>query len=171
MTSSLSSLEQQQLRQAEELFFSAPAAEGFAQALFFGRFLQEGVFPWPQPNAQERQRSDAAIAALRSMARPESGSRGDRSRRRHSTGGHPRVGRPGGSGGDNFSRVRWSRTVAIRLLSTVGGDWLAVRCDCGVRQRAPFHRPAGARPVRHRGPKGAVAAAARIAAKKSPRSP
>ncbi|RPI89290.1 MAG: hypothetical protein EHM42_03255, partial [Planctomycetaceae bacterium] len=65
VTSSLSPLEQEQLRQAEELFFSAPAAEGFAQALFFGRFLQEGIFPWPLPTAEEKRRGDAALAELR----------------------------------------------------------------------------------------------------------
>ncbi|MCY2962579.1 MAG: acyl-CoA dehydrogenase family protein, partial [Planctomycetota bacterium] len=53
-----------QIRQAEELFFAAPAAEGFAQALFFGRFLQEGVFPWPKQTPAEQKRSDAAVADL-----------------------------------------------------------------------------------------------------------
>lgn len=65
MTSSLSPLEQEQLRQAEELFFSAPAAEGFAQALFFGRFLKDGIFPWPVPTADEQKRSDSALHELR----------------------------------------------------------------------------------------------------------
>ena len=67
MASPLSTQEQEQLRQAEELFFSAPAAEGFAQGLFCGRFLQEGVFPWPQPTADQQRRSDAALARLRTF--------------------------------------------------------------------------------------------------------
>jgi acyl-CoA dehydrogenase family member 9 len=58
----LGELQQRQLRQAEELFFSGPQATDFARELFFGRFLREGIMPYPTPSREERAKGDAAVA-------------------------------------------------------------------------------------------------------------
>ncbi|HTI49665.1 MAG TPA: acyl-CoA dehydrogenase family protein [Planctomycetaceae bacterium] len=62
MSHSVEELQQRQLRQAEELFFSGPQATDFARDLFFGRFLQEAIFPYPRPSHEEQAEGDAAVA-------------------------------------------------------------------------------------------------------------
>jgi acyl-CoA dehydrogenase family protein 9 len=61
----LDELQQKQLQQAEELFFSGPQEVGFARELFFGRFMQEAIFPYPRLSASERAAGDAAVAEAR----------------------------------------------------------------------------------------------------------
>jgi alkylation response protein AidB-like acyl-CoA dehydrogenase len=56
---------QEQMKQAEELLFSGPQALGFAKALYFGHFHAPGVFPYPVLNPDERERVEAAVAAVR----------------------------------------------------------------------------------------------------------
>jgi alkylation response protein AidB-like acyl-CoA dehydrogenase len=61
----LDELQQKQLRQAEELLFSGPQEVGFAKELFFGRFLQEAIFPYPRLSTGEQAAGDAAVAEAR----------------------------------------------------------------------------------------------------------
>ena len=61
----LDELQQKQLKQAEELFFSGPQGVGFAKELFFGRFLQSAILPYPTLSEEERAAGDAAIARVR----------------------------------------------------------------------------------------------------------
>lgn len=65
MDQQLDELQQRQLQQAEELFFSGPEANDFARDLFFGRFLREGIIPYPRPTPAERASGDAAVAEAR----------------------------------------------------------------------------------------------------------
>jgi len=61
----LDELQQKQLQQAEELLFSGPQEAGFAKELFFGRFLQPAIFPYPRLSAGEQAAGDAAVAEVR----------------------------------------------------------------------------------------------------------
>lgn len=61
MAQQLDELQQKQLQQAEELFFSGPQRVGFAKELFFGRFLQDAIFPYPRPSDPEQAVGDAAV--------------------------------------------------------------------------------------------------------------
>jgi alkylation response protein AidB-like acyl-CoA dehydrogenase len=61
----LDELQQKQLKQAEELFFSGPQGVGFAKELFFGRFLQSAILPYPRLSEEEHSAGDAAIARVR----------------------------------------------------------------------------------------------------------
>ncbi len=65
MEQQLDELQQKRLQQAEELFFSGPQATDFARDLFFGRFLREGIIPYPCPTPQEQATGDAAVAEAR----------------------------------------------------------------------------------------------------------
>lgn len=48
MASGLSELDKKQMAQVEELLFSGPEKDGFAKELFFGRFREESVLPYPE---------------------------------------------------------------------------------------------------------------------------
>lgn len=56
-----------QYAQAEELFFKEGAVAGFAKGLFFGLFNSDIVFPYPQPNPQERDLIARKTAELKSF--------------------------------------------------------------------------------------------------------
>jgi alkylation response protein AidB-like acyl-CoA dehydrogenase len=56
---------QQRLKEAEELFFQGPQAEGFAHGLFFGQFRSDAIMPYPALSLAERQAGDAAVAEAR----------------------------------------------------------------------------------------------------------
>ncbi|MBS0263307.1 MAG: acyl-CoA dehydrogenase family protein [Planctomycetes bacterium] len=61
----LDELQQKQLKQAEELLFSGPQEVGFAKELFFGRFLQQAILPYPAPAEAEREAGDRAVRDVR----------------------------------------------------------------------------------------------------------
>ena len=65
MAHQLDELQQKQLQQAEELLFSGPQEVGFAKELFFGRFLQEAIFPYPRLAGGEQATGDAAVAEVK----------------------------------------------------------------------------------------------------------
>lgn len=65
----LDELQQKQLKQAEELFFSGPQEVGFAKDLFFGRFLQPAILPYPALSDEERAVGDAALARVQEFVR------------------------------------------------------------------------------------------------------
>jgi acyl-CoA dehydrogenase family member 9 len=56
---------EQQIKQAEELFFSGPQRLGVAKGLFRGRFVADWVMPYPQLKADERLKVDAAVGELK----------------------------------------------------------------------------------------------------------
>ncbi len=69
MTTTLTELERKQLAQAEELLFSDHEKEGFSKALFFGRFRNESMMPWPELSAAEQRTGDEAVNAVREFCR------------------------------------------------------------------------------------------------------
>ncbi len=56
---------EQQIKQAEQLFFSGPQRLGFAKALFFGQFNSSWVMPYPRLSPDELPRVAEALAAVR----------------------------------------------------------------------------------------------------------
>lgn len=67
MAHPLDELQQKQLQQAEELFFSGPQQVGFAKELFFGRFLQEAIFPYPHLSPTEEAAGNAVLTEVKSF--------------------------------------------------------------------------------------------------------
>lgn len=65
MAPSLTELQRKQIAQAEELLFSGPTKEGFAKDLFFGKFRQESIFPYPVLPPTERDIGDAFVADVK----------------------------------------------------------------------------------------------------------
>ena len=61
-------LRAKQLKQAEELLFTGSTQEGFAKALFRGDFHGQALFPYPQLPVDQRDRVNAAVAAVREFA-------------------------------------------------------------------------------------------------------
>jgi alkylation response protein AidB-like acyl-CoA dehydrogenase len=68
MSQTAHDLQQKQIQQAEELLFSGPQKAGFAKELFFGRFLEQAVLPYPQLAPAELAVGDQAVAAVRKFA-------------------------------------------------------------------------------------------------------
>jgi alkylation response protein AidB-like acyl-CoA dehydrogenase len=68
MSQAAHDLQQKQLQQAEELLFSGPQKAGFAKELFFGRFLEQAILPYPQLAAAELAIGDQAVAEVRKFA-------------------------------------------------------------------------------------------------------
>src|SRR3954470_23865289 len=60
---------EQQRNQAEELLFSGPQTLGFAKGLFFGHFNAPLLFPYPELSAEQRQRTEAAVAEVRQFCK------------------------------------------------------------------------------------------------------
>lgn len=57
-----------QMREAEELLFTGAEQPGFAKGIFLGRFVTEGVMPYPELTAAERPAVDKAAIAVRDFA-------------------------------------------------------------------------------------------------------
>ena len=62
---SLTDLEKKQMAQAEELLFSGEQKEGFCKELFFGRFREESIFPFPELTEAQQKIGDDAVAKVR----------------------------------------------------------------------------------------------------------
>src|SRR4051812_38278118 len=58
-------LREKQIKQAEELLFSGPQRLGVAKGLFWGRFVDDWVMPYPQLSAEERPGVEIALGGLR----------------------------------------------------------------------------------------------------------
>ncbi|WP_435005552.1 acyl-CoA dehydrogenase family protein [Tundrisphaera lichenicola] len=56
---------EQQIKQAEELLFSGPQRLGVAKGLFWGRFVDDWVIPYPRLSTEERPKVEAALGELR----------------------------------------------------------------------------------------------------------
>ena len=67
--SALSELEQKQIAQAEELFFSGPSKEEFAKELYFGRFRSESVFPYPSRDGEARKVTELWVEKVKEFCR------------------------------------------------------------------------------------------------------
>ena len=65
MSETAQELQQKQIQQAEELLFSGPQKAGFAKELFFGKFLAESMFPYPELPPREQAIGDQAVAEVR----------------------------------------------------------------------------------------------------------
>ncbi|MGQ0634456.1 MAG: acyl-CoA dehydrogenase family protein [Planctomycetaceae bacterium] len=61
----LDELQKKQLQQAEELLFSGPQGENFARELYFGRFLERAILPYPRLSPGEQAVGDAAVGDVR----------------------------------------------------------------------------------------------------------
>lgn len=59
--------QEEQVRMAEELFFSGEKLPSFARALFFGVCDSRRVFPFPQVDSSEKARVEEVVAKLRSF--------------------------------------------------------------------------------------------------------
>ena len=64
MSATLSDLQKKQLEQAEELLFSGPEKEGFAKELYFGRFREESIMPYPEPTEEQRAAGDEMVGKV-----------------------------------------------------------------------------------------------------------
>jgi acyl-CoA dehydrogenase family member 9 len=65
----LTELEQKQIAQAEELFFSGPSKEEFAKELYFGRFRSESVFPYPALTGDAKRRTEQWVEHVQEFCR------------------------------------------------------------------------------------------------------
>lgn len=65
MNQGLTELQKKQIAEAEELLFSGPEKEGFAKELFFGRFREQAMFPYPKLPKEQQAIGDEAVAAVR----------------------------------------------------------------------------------------------------------
>ena len=61
-------LREKQVRQAEELLFSGPSKDGFAKAVFSGRFRGDALFPYPELKEDERKAVEQAVAEVKAFA-------------------------------------------------------------------------------------------------------
>jgi acyl-CoA dehydrogenase family member 9 len=58
----------QQFKQAEELLFSGPQQLGFAKGLYYGYFNKDLVFPYPELNPAEQEKTEAKLQEVREFA-------------------------------------------------------------------------------------------------------
>lgn len=65
MSATLTELEKKQMAQAEEILFSGEQKEGFCKDLFFGRFRESSMMPFPELSEEARKRGDQVIEAVR----------------------------------------------------------------------------------------------------------
>lgn len=65
MSATLTDLEKKQIAQAEELLFSGEQKEGFCKELFFGRFREQSILPFPELSESRQAEGDEAVAAVR----------------------------------------------------------------------------------------------------------
>ena len=131
-----STIDDKQIRMAEELLFSGKQLPSFAKALYFGIFDGDRVFPFPEVNAEERLRTDAFIAKLKAS------------------------GPVGCIGLHDIERVRRSRIHALRVLPDGRRDRSALWRHDALYQCAPEHRDEGPVVVRHEGAARPLASAA-----------
>jgi len=59
---------EEQMQMAEELLFSGEPKTSFVKRLYFGLFDAHRVFPFPEPNAEEKKRADDIVARVRTFA-------------------------------------------------------------------------------------------------------
>lgn len=62
---------QKQIDQAEELFFSGEEKEGFVKDLYFGRFRESSIFPYPELTVEGKQASDGFVEKVKEFCESE----------------------------------------------------------------------------------------------------
>ena len=62
---------QRQIEQAEELLFSGPEKEGFVKDLYFGKFREDSMFPFPELSPQAKEQSDQYIEKVKAFCESE----------------------------------------------------------------------------------------------------
>ncbi len=65
MSASLSDLQKKQIEQAEELLFSGPEKEGFAKDLYFGKFREASIMPYPEQSHDARAAGDEMVEKVK----------------------------------------------------------------------------------------------------------
>lgn len=65
MATGLSEQDKKQMAQVEELLFSGPEKEGFAKELFFGRFREESVLPYPELSEARTKLGDEEVQKVK----------------------------------------------------------------------------------------------------------
>ena len=61
-------MDDQQRRLAEELLFTGKEKPSFAKRLYFGQFVPEGIFPFPEPTPEEKDQADKFLTELKDFA-------------------------------------------------------------------------------------------------------
>ena len=69
MTATLTELQKKQINQAEELLFEGPDKEGFVKDLFFGKFREESIFPFPELPEAARANGDEMVERTKEFCR------------------------------------------------------------------------------------------------------
>ena len=69
MSATLTDLQQKQIAQAEELLFDGPEREGFVKDLFFGKFREESIFPFPELPASAKARGDEMVERVKEFCK------------------------------------------------------------------------------------------------------
>lgn len=67
----LTELEKKQMAQAEEILFSGPEKEGFCKDLFFGKFRDESIMPYPELPASAKKLGDEVLDRVRKFCDAE----------------------------------------------------------------------------------------------------
>ncbi len=65
MSGGLSEKDKKQMAQVEELLFSGPEKEGFAKDLYFGRFRDESIMPYPELPHERQRMGDAEVEKVK----------------------------------------------------------------------------------------------------------
>lgn len=65
MASGLTEQDKKQMAQVEELLFSGPEKEGFAKELYFGRFREESIIPFPELPESRTQLGDEEVQKIK----------------------------------------------------------------------------------------------------------
>jgi alkylation response protein AidB-like acyl-CoA dehydrogenase len=60
---------EKQIQQAEEILASVPERQGVAKGLFWGEFVADWVFPYPQLTAEQQRETDAVVAEVAQFCR------------------------------------------------------------------------------------------------------
>ncbi len=69
MTATLTDLQKKQMAQAEEILFEGPDKEGFVKDLFFGKFREESIMPYPELPAAAKARGDQMVEKVKRFCR------------------------------------------------------------------------------------------------------
>ncbi len=69
MSATLTDLQKKQIEQVEELLFSGPEKEGFAKDLYFGKFRDESIVPYPELPEKNQQLGSEMVERVKEFCR------------------------------------------------------------------------------------------------------
>jgi alkylation response protein AidB-like acyl-CoA dehydrogenase len=64
-------LREKQIKQAEELLFSGEEKEGFVKDLYFGKFREKSIFPYPELSPEAKEAGDQMIEKVKAFCESE----------------------------------------------------------------------------------------------------